>query len=132
MQHVSWCLQSGHVYRDLCWANGACDLTKMRYFLLDLELCAEIDKEPRFNLQSWDSETLVHGRYTVASDLHSLGRMLHELQAIIVSEEGKSFLAELRKPAREQLQSAEQLMSHAWIRCQGEHCRAAGAHPNDV
>ena len=120
------------MYRDLRWENGACDLTKTRYFLLDLELCAKINEKPRFNLQSWDSETLVDGLYTVASDLHSLGRMLCELAAIIVSEEGRSFLAELRRPAREQQKSAEQLMSHAWIRCQGVHCRAAGAHPNDV
>ena len=94
-----FCLQSKHVYRDLRWENGACDLTKTRYFVLDLELCAKINEKPRFNLQSWDSETLVDGLYTVASDLHSLGRMLCELAAIIVSEEGRSFLAELRRPA---------------------------------
>lgn len=120
------------MHRDLRWENGACDLSKMRYFLLEFELCAEIDQELCFNLQSWDSETLMHGRHTAASDLHSLGRMLLELEAIIVSREGRSFLAELCRPVREQRQSAEQLMSHAWIECQGVHCRAAGAHPNDV
>ncbi|CAL8464676.1 g4211 [Coccomyxa elongata] len=117
---------------DAIHKNGACDLTKTGYFLLDLELCAEIDKEPGFNLRSWDSDTLVRGRYTAASDLHSLGRMLQELYAIIVSEEGRSFLAELRRPAKEQQQSAEQLLSRAWIKCEGVHCRAAGAHPNDM
>ena len=139
LQRIAWtnngfscCVQSKHVHRDLRWENGACDLTKTRYFLLDLELCAKINKKPSFNLQSWDSDTLVDGRYTVASDLHSLGRMLCELQAIIVSEEGRSFLAELCRPAQEQQKSAEQLMSHAWIKCQGVHCRAAGAHPDDV
>ena len=125
-------LQSGHVHRDMHWNNGACDLSKTRYFLLDLELCAEVDQKPCFNLQSWNRDTLVHGRYTVASDLHSLGRMLAELYAKIVSEEGRAFVAELCRPAREQQHSAEQLMSHAWIGCQGEHCRAAGAHPNDA
>ncbi|KAK9905857.1 hypothetical protein WJX75_007682 [Coccomyxa subellipsoidea] len=53
---------SKHVHRDLRWENGACDLTKTRYFLLDLELCAKINKKPSFNLQSWDSDTLVDGR----------------------------------------------------------------------
>lgn len=120
------------MHRDVHWKNGACDLTKTGYFLLDLELCAEVDQEPGFNLRSWDSDTLVHDRYTAASDLHSLGRMLLELYTIIVSEEGRSFLAELRRPAKEQQQSAEQLLSHAWIRCEGVHCRAAGAHPNDM
>ncbi len=120
------------MHRDLRWANGACDIDKERYFLLDLELCAEIDKEPSFNLRSWGKYALVDGRYTAASDLHSLGRMLHKLKATIVSKEGKDFVADLCRPAREQKQSAEQLLSHAWIRCQGEHCRDAGAHPNDV
>lgn len=120
------------MHRDLRWANGACDIDKERYLLLDLELCAEIDKEPSFNLRSWGKYALVDGRYTAASDLHSLGRMLHKLKATIVSKEGKDFVADLCRPAREQKQSAEQLLSHAWIRCQGEHCRDAGAHPNDV
>ncbi|CAL8469811.1 g9353 [Coccomyxa elongata] len=101
--------KSGHVYRDLHWKNGACDLIMTRYFLVDLELCAEIDKKPRFNLQSWKKDTLVDSRYTVASDLHSLGRMLRDLEAIIVSKEGRSFVTELCRPAREQKQSAEQL-----------------------
>ena len=130
-QYVLWWLQSGHVYRDLHWDNGACDISKTGYFLLDLELCDEIDKEPDFNMRSWGKETLVHGRYTVASDLHNLGRMLAELHAMIATEEGKSFVEELVRPAREQQHSAEQLLSHAWIGCEGVHCGAAGAHPND-
>ena len=128
----SLCVQSEHVHRDLRWENVACHITKTQYFLLDLELCAKVNKKPSFNLQSWHSETLVGGRYTVASDLHSLGRTLYELDAIIVSKEGRSFLAELRRPAQEQQHSAEQLLSHAWIKCQGVRCRVAGAHPNDV
>ena len=126
-------LQAGFVHRDLRWENIACDISQQRYFLLNLELCDHADKRPPFNLTSWDSNTLVDGRYTQASDLHSLGRMLGDLLGgAILSADGRSFVAALCQPASQHQFTVSQLLGSEWMQCKGEHCRVAGANPLDM
>jgi hypothetical protein len=66
----------GFVHRDLRWDNTASSLDG-RWYLLDLEMCApEGNPKGTSRPQSWDSQTLVAGSYTYASDLYSFGIML--------------------------------------------------------
>ena len=89
------------------WENTACDTAHRRYFLIDLELCDHADKAPTFKLTIWDTDTLVNGRYAQASDLHSLGRMLQDLlDPVIVSDEGRSVVAAVMRPASQQQSTA--------------------------
>ena len=125
--------QAGFVHRDLRWENNACDIFRQRYFLLDLELCDHANNRPPFNLASWDSNTLVDGQYTQASDLHSLGQMLRDLLGgAILSAEGRSLVATLCRPASQHLYTVSQLLDSAWMQCKGEHCRVAGANPLEM
>lgn len=124
---------AGFVHRDLRWENNACDIFRQRYFLLDLELCDHANNRPPFNLASWDSNTLVDGQYTQASDLHSLGQMLRDLLGgAILSAEGRSLVATLCRPASQHLYTVSQLLDSAWMQCKGEHCRVAGANPLEM
>ncbi len=126
------CLQAEAVHRDLRWENVACDLSKLRYYLLDLETCARADRRPTFISRSWDNATLVDGSYTPASDLHCLGLMLHaKCVNLITSSEGKAFLQDLGGPASELQSSAAQLLRHSWISCTGTNCMSAGAQPQE-
>lgn len=70
----------GFVHRDLRWDNTASSLDG-RWYLLDLEMCArEGNPKGTSRPQSWDSQTLVAGSYTRASDLYSFGIMLQVLK----------------------------------------------------
>jgi hypothetical protein len=126
--------QACYVHRDLRWENCACDLS-WRYFLLDLELCAPAGQQPSFRLVGWSDDALVAGCYTPASDLHQLGLLLQSvLPAGTLSTEARAFLAALAWPAatlEQQQRTAHTLLQSPWIGCAGEHCGAAGAHPDD-
>lgn len=120
------------MHRDLRWENVACHLGKLRYYLLDLELCARAGSRPTFILHGWDGATLVDGSYTPASDLHCLGLMLQaKCASLITSSEGKAFLRDIGGPASELRISAAQLLHHSWISCRGANCMVAGAQPHD-
>lgn len=69
----------GFVHRDLRWDNTARSLDG-RWYLLDLEMCSREGRPKGTSRpQSWDSQTLVAGSYTRASDLYSFGIMLQVL-----------------------------------------------------
>lgn len=123
--------QANLAHRDLRWKNVACDPTKQQYYLLDLELVAPLDSEPGFSLTSWGRDTLDNGRYTEQSDLHMLGKMLHERKHVLLSGHGQQFLELMTQPvAASPRLSAEALLNNAWIGCEGISCNAAGAQPS--
>lgn len=97
-------------------------------------MCAPKDQAPAatFRSRSWNEGTLVGGRYTCASDLYHLGAMLREHDRGVTSRQGADFLARITQPAKEQQDSAEDLLRHPWLRCESEHCRAAGAQQGDL
>eukprot|EP00611_Tribonema_gayanum_P032757 TRINITY_DN990_c0_g1_i6.p1 TRINITY_DN990_c0_g1~~TRINITY_DN990_c0_g1_i6.p1 ORF type:complete len:378 (-),score=58.32 TRINITY_DN990_c0_g1_i6:160-1293(-) len=123
--------QEGFVHRDLRWPNCACDASKSHYFLLDLEMCATADEVPTGTAQQqhWDTDTLDSGRYTRASDLHQLGRMLQEKAVLCTSRAATLFLRALCTPAAQQRRTVAEFLSDRWISCPGSVCTAAGAIP---
>ncbi|PNH08070.1 hypothetical protein TSOC_005423 [Tetrabaena socialis] len=127
--------KAGFVHRDLRLDNTACSPNGRRWFLLDLETCAPAAQRPRdgFEPRGWPpGGLLVDGLYTCASDLFQLGRMVSEqCGSLVLSAEGKTFLNALQTTAAAQKLSAEQLLAHEWLQCQGETCRAAGAQPGE-
>ena len=118
------------MHRDLRWANVACTLDRA-YFLLDLETCHWADKIPKFHMRILEG-LLQDTKYTKASDICLLGRMLCHLDAMQqpLSTSGMSFKQLLSQPIG-QASTAIQLLSHPWIACQGLDCRVAGAQPNE-
>ncbi|KXZ47431.1 hypothetical protein GPECTOR_35g869 [Gonium pectorale] len=127
--------QAGFVHRDLRWDNLARCHSGRRWFLIDLESCAPADEEPvaGFEPAGWlPDTTLVGGRYTFASDLYQLGRVvLDKCGPLVSSAEGRAFMeAILTRPAAQQ-RSAADLLSLEWLRCQGPSCGAAGAQPHE-
>jgi hypothetical protein len=125
--------QAGFVHRDLRWENVACIYGTKRWYLLDLEACCVVDKDPQtFRSVIWDSNTLVGGLYTVASDLHLLGMLINKHCSLLLSEDAISFLQLLTRPAAELgTLSADELLRHSWINCPGTTCRDAGADPGE-
>ena len=79
----------------------------------------------------WES-LLQHTKYTKASDICLLGRMLCHLGAMQqpLSPSGMPFKQLISEPV-EQASTAVQLLNHPWIACQGPDCRVAGAQPNE-
>eukprot|EP00611_Tribonema_gayanum_P014538 TRINITY_DN2595_c0_g1_i2.p1 TRINITY_DN2595_c0_g1~~TRINITY_DN2595_c0_g1_i2.p1 ORF type:complete len:661 (+),score=107.01 TRINITY_DN2595_c0_g1_i2:195-2177(+) len=116
--------EANFVHRDLRLANCACDISKTRFFLLDLETCAPADAEvTSIHMSHWSKDTLCRGLYRPASDLHELGRMLSgTAAAATVDASGQSFLALLKTPAARQTQQAAELLRHPWISCSGTGC----------
>ncbi|GFR49574.1 hypothetical protein Agub_g11621 [Astrephomene gubernaculifera] len=131
--------EAGFVHRDLRWDNFACSPgspSSRRWFLLDLETCAPADQPPppAFEPVGWQSgTTLVDGCYTRASDLFQLGLAVQpHCEQVLVSAEGRAFLEAILTPPAMQERSAEQLLAHEWLRCEGASiCRAAGARPGE-
>ena len=129
--NITMCfVQAGFVHRDLRWDNVAADVTKTRYFLLDLELCGRKGATPKFHLGTWGADTLVEGTYTAASDLTQLGKLLQSVP--ITSTDGQHFLQKLQVPASALQASAADLLRHSWIGCSGASCGAAGAMPGEL
>jgi hypothetical protein len=132
-------MQVKFVHRDLRWDNFACSpgpSTSRRWFLLDLETCAPADQLPlpAFEPAGWHSSTtLVVGRYTQASDLFQLGLAVQpKCERVVSSVEGKAFLNAILTPPASQKCSAQQLLAHEWLRCEGDSiCRVAGARPGE-
>ena len=104
-----------------------------RWYLLDLEACCLVDKDPgAFCSVTWDSNTLVGGLYTAASDLHLLGMLISKHCSLLLSEDAISFLQLLTRPAVELGHlSTDELLRHSWINCSGTTCRDAGAYPGE-
>ncbi|PNW83793.1 hypothetical protein CHLRE_04g217700v5 [Chlamydomonas reinhardtii] len=132
--------KEGCVHRDLRWDNFACSPSSpsspSRWFLLDLETCAAADQRPppAFEPAGWQPRTtLVNGRYTRASDLFQLGRAVQpHCEQVVDSAAGKAFLEAILTPPAMQERSAEQLLDHEWLQCEGkDNCRAAGAWPGE-
>lgn len=120
------------MHRDLRWQNTACSLDK-RWFLLDLEMCDKEGQAPtRMWASCWDDYTLVVGKYTFASDVYLLGKMLSEHAPLVTSHDGLAFLRAITVPAKDQEHSVQWMIDHEWIGCEGEHCRAAGAQPGEI
>ena len=131
-------VQAKFVHRDLRWDNFACSpgpSSRRRWFLLDLETCAPTDQLPlpAFEPVGWHPSTLVDGRYTRASDLFQLGLAVQlKCEQVVSSVEGKAFLNAILTPPASQECSAQQLLAHEWLRCEGGGiCRAAGARPGE-
>ncbi|KXZ43705.1 hypothetical protein GPECTOR_82g239 [Gonium pectorale] len=131
--------EAGFVHRDLRWDNFACSPGSpgsRRWFLLDLETCAPADQPPppAFQPVGWQpGTTLVGGRYTRASDLYQLGLAVQpNCEQLVVSPEGRAFMEAILTPPVMQERSAELLLAHEWLRCEGASiCRAAGAQPGE-
>ena len=101
------------------------------YFLLDLETCHWANKTPEVYMRIW--EGLLQGtKYTKASDICLLGKMLCDLDAMQqhLSPSGMAFKQLICQPVGS-ASTAKQLLSHPWIACQGRDCRVAGAQPNE-
>ena len=138
---------AGVVHCDLRWDNVACEPAaqpaQRRYFLLDLEACrlAGAVVTPGTEVRGWSDRTLeasvatgepaaVHRRYTAASDMECLGRMLrHCAGARNLSDMGEAFLAQLAAACHSARPTAEQALQEPWISCVGAACLAAGAAP---
>ncbi|DBB06276.1 TPA: hypothetical protein ACH3X1_011852 [Trebouxia sp. C0004] len=122
--------KANFVHRDLRWANVACT-TERAYFLLDLETCHWADQTPQIHLHIWEG-LLQDSKYTKASDICLLGRMLCGLHAMQqpLTPDGMAFKHLISQPVGQAL-TAAQLLSHCWIACQGLDCRVAGAQPNE-
>ena len=118
------------VHQDLRWPNVACSIDRA-YFLLDLETCHRADRTPEIYLSIWEG-LLQDTKYTKASDICLLGRMLCDLTAMRqhLSPEGTAFKHLVSLPVG-QASTAVQLLHHPWIACQGQDCRVAGAQPSE-
>lgn len=98
-----------------------------RWFLLDLECCA-LPGQPAAALRTASVPgVLVEGRFTAASDIAMLGRLLGAHTGHVISEDGRDFLEAVCLPAKEQKKSAQELLTHQWLGCTGLHCMEAGA-----
>lgn len=125
--------KAGYVSRDLRWENSASSLDRKRWFLLDLETCTKEGQDPgSFRAVCWDMHVLVGGRYTYASDLYLLGRMLLQHAGVVSSAQGLAFLDAITKGASSQDTTAQGFLDHEWLQCEGEPiCRLAGAQPGE-
>ena len=83
------------------------------------------------HMSTWES-LLQDTKYTKASDICLLGRMLCRLGAMQqpLSPFGMLFKQIVSQPVG-QASTVVQLLSHHWIACQGPDCRVAGAQPNE-
>eukprot|EP00611_Tribonema_gayanum_P012115 TRINITY_DN2265_c2_g2_i2.p1 TRINITY_DN2265_c2_g2~~TRINITY_DN2265_c2_g2_i2.p1 ORF type:complete len:526 (-),score=94.04 TRINITY_DN2265_c2_g2_i2:246-1823(-) len=127
--------QAELVHRDVRWANCACDVASAsRFYLLDLEMCAQADREPRMAHAPahWGPHALVGGLYTAASDLHCLGLMLRRYSNLCTGVNGRAFLGIISAHANNLRASAAELLQHPWIACSGAACTAAGALRGEV
>ncbi len=102
------------MHRDLRWPNVACTVHRA-YFLLDLETCQRADETPDFYMCIWE-DLLQDKKYTTASDICLLGRMLCDLDAMQqhLSPSGMAFKHLISQPVG-QASTATQLLSHPWI-----------------
>ena len=102
-------------------------------YLLDLELAKQADCDANLQqwVSTWNSSTLVEGRYTAASDLYHLGIMLQPYDRLVTSTQGKNFLCLVTMPPKDQEESAQSLLEHPWLGCIGAHCRMAGAQAGE-
>ena len=118
------------MHRDLRWPNVACSVERA-FFLLDLETCDRADRTPEISMSIWEG-LLQYTKYTKATDICLLGRMLCNLTAMQqqLSPEGTAFKHRIFLPVG-QAGTAVQLLHHPWIACQGQDCRVAGAQPNE-
>ena len=106
---------AGFAHTDIRWPNVIkCSDTEFR--LIDLETAVKLDC--KWNIEkhgphrnAWTGNTLVRGRYTVASDLELVGQLLTEPGLPPLGESG-SLLAEGLMAKSISLQAA---LHHAWL-----------------
>ena len=121
---------AGLVHRDVRWVNVARS-EECKYFLIDLEACTHDGDVPVRPLRCWGSHTLDGVRFTSASDLNLLGRLLRDAAGRLrapLSEMGQSFITLLLKREASERPSAMDALSNPWIACMGPACMEAGAH----
>ena len=128
-------LQAKFVCRDLRIENTACSVEEpRRWFLLDLECCANSAKDgspaPQSLRNSHVPGVLMEGCFTAASDLVLLGELLWRYEQSVTSAPGRQFLDAIHVPAVQQLVTRE-LLHHPWISCEGASCRDVGTRPGE-
>ena len=98
-----------------------------RWFLLDLE-CSALPGQPAAALYTASVPgVLVEGRFTAASHIAMLGRLLRAHTGHVISKDGRDFLEAVCLPAEEQHKSPQELLTYRWLSCTGLHCAEAVA-----
>ncbi|RIB06855.1 hypothetical protein C2G38_2046463 [Gigaspora rosea] len=101
--------EGGFVHRDIRMSNIL--YVNSSYVLIDFEHGGKSGNKITEWLKNWDGGTLDRKKYTKMSDIYQLGKLLEEFLIIIKSDDGKDFVAKLKKKDMD----ASEALKRPWL-----------------
>ena len=82
------------------------------WLLVDLEGADKVDRVPERSFSCWTDYTLQNGRYTAASDMELVGKLL---KIMFKSANAQDLQELLTRSDAQQRPTAEQALAHPWF-----------------
>ncbi|CAG8789577.1 22414_t:CDS:2, partial [Gigaspora rosea] len=107
--------EGGFVHRDIRMSNilyvTSDNPANSSYVLIDFEHGGKSGDKITEWLKNWDDGTLDRKKYTKMSDIYQFGKLLEEFFIIIKSDDGRGFVAKLKKKDMD----ASEALKHPWL-----------------